>query len=96
MFSQPSCLGEITEGHAWLDGGVCNVLYVTMSQASSEPAEHNQMQQGSSPLRDPYITCCYSAAPGSTYDIYFTTLKKNKNKNLSLKEAAQTPFAHFP
>lgn len=52
--------------------GVCDVLYVTMSQASSEPAGHDQMDQSNPVLRDPYITCCYSAAqtPPVTFTLF--------------------------
>lgn len=34
-------------------------LYVTMSQASSGPAEHDLMDLSNPLLRDPYITCRY-------------------------------------
>lgn len=52
--------------------GVCDALYVTMSQASSEPAGHDQMDQSNPVLRDPYITCCYSAAqtPPVTFTLF--------------------------
>lgn len=36
-----------------------HTLYVTMSQASSEPAEHDLVDQSNPLLRDPYITRRY-------------------------------------
>uniref|UniRef100_A0A8C9YPZ7 Anion exchange protein n=1 Tax=Sander lucioperca TaxID=283035 RepID=A0A8C9YPZ7_SANLU len=41
------------------DWPVRYTLYVTMSQASSGPAEHDLMDPSNPRLRDPYITCCY-------------------------------------
>lgn len=60
------CCWDVQKHSDWVrqlrhtfDWPVRYTLYVTMSQASSGPAEHDLMDPSNPRLRDPYITCCY-------------------------------------